>query len=62
MNHLDKDYDSNKRYGIKLSCQNITDHVLCGNCYESWYVKGEKALRCVTCQQQFEYSECKKCV
>ena len=61
MNHSDKDYEGVK-YGIKLSCQNQSDHVLCGNCYEIWYVKGERKLLCTYCQNEFEYSECKKCI
>ena len=61
MNHLDEDYEGEK-YGIRLSCQNISDHVVCGECYKRWYIEGKRELRCVACQQQFKYTECKKCV
>ena len=61
MNHLDEDYEGEK-YGIRLSCQNISDHVVCGECYKRWYIEGKRELRCVACQQQFKYSECKKCI
>ena len=61
INHLDKDYEGEK-YGIKLSCQNKSDHVVCGECYKRWYVEGKRELKCVLCQEKFKYSECCKCI
>lgn len=56
-NEVYGDDDGVKKQGVKLSCQEQADHVVCKDCYDEWYVNG-KPLKCPSCNLVFNYRTC----
>ena len=56
-NEVYGDDDGVKKQGVKLSCQEQADHVVCKDCYDEWYVNG-RPLECPSCKLVFNYRKC----
>ena len=43
---------------IRLSCNSISNHIICQECYNNWFTIS-RVKKCPICRQYFTFNECK---